>query len=85
NVSFSVFFKKKKSFLSSSMNTLVLSSNSSLGSSQTTKITVSRFDPQRIHAWIKSNPRQMVTVDILGDQIDLPVYALRRRNAIAYL
>ncbi|OBZ87957.1 hypothetical protein A0J61_04004 [Choanephora cucurbitarum] len=67
------------------MNTVILPSKPRFNLKQKTKMSVSKFDLERINSWIRSDPRQIVTVDILGDQIDLPVYALRRRNAMVYL
>ncbi|KAI9018009.1 hypothetical protein CLU79DRAFT_762627 [Phycomyces nitens] len=47
--------------------------------------TMAALSPRYIDQCVKSNPRQLVKVDILGDTVELPVYALRRRNALVHI
>lgn len=47
-------------------------------------VTFSQMRPRFIEKCVESNPRQLVQVDILGDLVQLPVYALRRRNAMVH-
>ncbi|KAI8889272.1 hypothetical protein K501DRAFT_282418 [Backusella circina FSU 941] len=47
--------------------------------------SISQMTPRCVDRWVKSNPRQVVKVDILGDLVELPVYALRRRNAMVHI
>ena len=51
-------------------------------SSSSPTVTFSQMKPGFIEKCVELNPRQMVQVDILGDIVELPVYALRRRNAM---
>jgi hypothetical protein len=48
-------------------------------------VTLSQMRPRYIDKCVENNPRQIVQVDILGDVIQLPVYALRRRNAMVHI
>lgn len=47
-------------------------------------VTFSQMRPKYVDKCVAKNPRQVVTVDILGDMVELPVYALRRRNAMVH-
>lgn len=47
--------------------------------------TLSELKPRFIDQCIENNPKQTVTIDILGDLVELPVYTLRRRNALIHL
>lgn len=49
-----------------------------------TSVTFSQMRPRFVDKCVANNPRQVVTVDILGDMVALPVYALRRRNAMVH-
>jgi hypothetical protein len=63
-------------------------SSNTFGSSiqkNTDILTFSEMRPRFIEKCVESNPRQIVQVDILGDLIQLPVYALRRRNAMVHI
>jgi hypothetical protein len=53
--------------------------------SQKETVTFSQMRPRYIEKCVEKNPRQIVQVDILGDLIQLPVYALRRRNAMVHI
>lgn len=48
-------------------------------------VTLSEMRPRYIAKCVENNPRQIVQVDILGDVVQLPVYALRRRNAMVQI
>lgn len=54
-------------------------------SAAVTTVTFSQMRPRYIDKCVESNPRQIVQVDILGDLIQLPIYALRRRNAMVHI
>ncbi|KAI9277269.1 hypothetical protein BDA99DRAFT_495332 [Phascolomyces articulosus] len=45
----------------------------------------SQLTPMYIDHCLKINPTRAIKVDILGDTIELPVYTMRRRNALAHL
>ncbi|KAI9311943.1 hypothetical protein BX666DRAFT_1991136 [Dichotomocladium elegans] len=45
----------------------------------------SEITPTYIAQCLRSNPTQFVKLNILGDTVELPVYALRRRNALAHI
>lgn len=47
--------------------------------------TLSELRPRFIEQCIENNPKQTVTIDIQGDLVELPVYTLRRRNALIHL
>jgi hypothetical protein len=47
--------------------------------------TFSELKPRFIDECLEINPKQVVTIDILGDLVELPVYTLRRRNAVIHL
>ncbi|KAI8644505.1 hypothetical protein BD408DRAFT_413193 [Parasitella parasitica] len=47
-------------------------------------VTFSQMRPTFVDKCVSENPRLTVTVDILGDKVELPVYALRRRNAMVH-
>ncbi|KAK4517017.1 uncharacterized protein ATC70_000345 [Mucor velutinosus] len=47
-------------------------------------VTFSQMRPRYVDKCVAQNPRQTVLVDILGDMVELPVYALRRRNAMVH-
>ncbi|KAG2199689.1 hypothetical protein INT46_011165 [Mucor plumbeus] len=47
-------------------------------------VTFSQMRPRYVDKCVSKNPRQIVTVDILGDMVELPVYTLRRRNAMVH-
>lgn len=59
--------------------------STSLLQTTNTTVTFSQMRPRYIEKCVESNPRQIVQVDILGDLIQLPVYALRRRNAMVLI
>ncbi|KAG2198882.1 hypothetical protein INT47_010287 [Mucor saturninus] len=48
-------------------------------------VTFSQMRPRYIEKCMETNPRQIVQVDILGDLVQLPVYTLRRRNAMVHI
>ncbi|KAI9362593.1 hypothetical protein BD770DRAFT_381333 [Pilaira anomala] len=50
-----------------------------------TTVTFAQMRPRYIDKCVEANPRQIVKIDILGDLIELPVYALRRRNAMVQI
>lgn len=50
-----------------------------------TTVTFSQMRPRYIEKCVETNPRQIVQVDILGDLVQLPVYTLRRRNAMVLI
>ncbi|KAG2238048.1 hypothetical protein INT48_002615 [Thamnidium elegans] len=50
-----------------------------------TTVTFSQMRPRYIDKCVEANPRQIVKIDILGDLVELPVYALRRRNAMVQI
>ena len=45
----------------------------------------SQLTPTYIDHCLKINPTRAIKVDILGDTVELPIYAMRRRNALAHL
>lgn len=45
--------------------------------------TFSELTPFHVQDCVKTNPSQMIRIDIQGDTVELPVYALRRRNALS--
>lgn len=51
----------------------------------TVTVTFSQMRPRYIEKCVETNPRQIVQVDILGDLVQLPVYTLRRRNAMVHI
>jgi hypothetical protein len=72
-------------------STLMPSSNNSFGYPSNavsniagSSVTFSQMRPRFVEKCVANNPRQVVTVDILGDMVPLPVYALRRRNAMVH-
>ena len=50
-----------------------------------TVLLPSQLTPTYIDHCLKTNPTRAVKLDILGDTIELPIYAMRRRNALAHL
>ncbi|KAI7870615.1 hypothetical protein BDF14DRAFT_1771779 [Spinellus fusiger] len=47
--------------------------------------TLADISPRYIDQCVKLNPRQLIKVNIMGDTVELPVYTLRRRNALVHL
>ncbi|KAI7873790.1 hypothetical protein K492DRAFT_175304 [Lichtheimia hyalospora FSU 10163] len=55
-----------------------------------TTITAALMTPSQVTTTyvaqcLRSNPAQFVKLDILGHTVELPVFAMRRRNALAHL
>lgn len=48
-------------------------------------MTPSQVTSTYVAQCLRSNPAQFVKLDILGHTIELPVFAMRRRNALAQL
>ncbi|GAA5811237.1 hypothetical protein MFLAVUS_004669 [Mucor flavus] len=60
-------------------------SNNPSSAAAVTTVTFSQMRPRYIDKCVEANPRQIVKIDILGDLVELPMYALRRRNAMVQI